>query len=96
MSFYQKSLYWICLVANLVSILADPIMLALPTMCLVLDRCVYGMDVPLFWTHVVHSVVHLVASAYYRDMRRIIDALKVRSPDIPFKFSFNFQAVMRM
>lgn len=78
MTLYQKSLYWICLVANLASLLADPILMALPFLCLVLNTCVYGMDGPLFWTHFVHLIIHFFSAAYYTDLRRVIDALKVR------------------
>jgi hypothetical protein len=42
-----------------------------------LDVCLYGMDALLFWTHFAHLVIHFIASAYYFDLRRVIDSLKV-------------------
>lgn len=77
MSFYQKSLYWICLVANVLSIIADPILLALPPLCLIGNICVYGLDQLLFWTHITHTLVTQIAAMYYLDWSRVVDALKV-------------------
>ena len=77
MSFYQKSLYWICLVANVLSILADPILLVLPPLCLVLNVCVYGLDQLLFWTHLTHTIITQFSGMYYAEWGRVVDALKV-------------------
>ena len=78
MSFYQKSLYWICLVANVVSIYAEPVLMSMPFLCLVLDVCVYGLDDLLFWTHFSNTIILQVVGAYYRDWERVVDSFKVR------------------
>lgn len=91
MSFYQKSLYWISLVANLVSVLSDPVLMSLPFMCLVLGTCIYGMDEVLFWTHLGHLVIHFFAAVYYLDLQRVLDAMKVSTSqsnqDVPASMS---------
>lgn len=79
MTFYQKTLYWICLVANVLSIYADPVLMAMPFLCLVLGICVYGLDDLLFWTHFVNTIVLQVGGAYYTDWNRVKDSLKVRT-----------------
>ena len=80
MTFYQKTLYWICLVANVLSIYADPVLMAMPFLCLVLEICVYGLDDLLFWTHFVNTIVLQVGGAYYTEWNRVKDSLKVRTP----------------
>jgi hypothetical protein len=83
MTFYQKSLYWICLIANVLSIYADPVLIAMPFLCLVLNICVYGLDDLLFWTHFANTIILQIAGAYYTEWDRVIDAMKVRTPPRP-------------
>lgn len=83
MTFYQKTLYWICLVANVLSIYADPVLMALPFLCLVLNVCVYGMDKLLFWTHFWNILIMHIAGSYYRDWSLVLDSLKVLSLLLP-------------
>ena len=78
MSLYQKSLYWICLITNVMAIYAEPVMFAMPFLCLALDVCAYGMDKYLFWTHLPHTLVTQLAAFYATDWARVVDALKVR------------------
>jgi cellulose synthase/poly-beta-1,6-N-acetylglucosamine synthase-like glycosyltransferase len=78
MTFYHKTLYWICLVANMMSVYTESVLMALPFMCLALNQCVYGIDPLLFWTHFVTSITTQISTAYYRDWNRVLDSLKVR------------------
>ena len=79
MTLYQKSLYWICIIANVTSIYADPVLFLMPFMCLTFRVCAYGMDNLLFWTHLVHGVVTHFTSVYYSERQRVVDAMKVRA-----------------
>lgn len=79
MTLYQKSLYWICLIANMMAIYAEPIMFAMPFLCLALDICAYGMDKYLFWTHLSHAIITNFAAFYFTSWDRVVDALKVRT-----------------
>jgi cellulose synthase/poly-beta-1,6-N-acetylglucosamine synthase-like glycosyltransferase len=77
MSFYHKTLYWICLVANMTSVYTETVHMALPFMCLAVNMCVYGLDALLFWTHLANSIIAQISNTYYRDWSRVIDAFKV-------------------
>jgi hypothetical protein len=67
MSFYQKSLYWLCPVAHFLLVWAEPILFTLPFVCLVLQVCPYGMDRLLFYTHIFHLAAGFLNSTYYEE-----------------------------
>eukprot|EP00892_Ulva_mutabilis_P006100 jgi/Ulvmu1/3862/UM018_0081.1 len=71
MSFYQKSLYWLCPVAHFIQLFFEPIIFTLPFLCLVFSTCPYGMDPLLFWTHVGHLGMSFIYSTYHLDLVRI-------------------------
>jgi hypothetical protein len=64
MSFWQKSLYWIPLILHFIIIWAEPIMFAMPLMCLVADICPYGMDFLLWVTHFAKLLTTSIISSY--------------------------------
>lgn len=79
MTLYQKSLYWICLIANIMAIYAEPVMFAMPFLCLAVGVCAYGMDKWLFWSHFSHAIITQFGAFYSTELDRVIDALKVRN-----------------
>lgn len=79
MSFYQKSLYWICPVSHFSQLLSEPVMFTLPFFCLVMKQCPYGMDIWLFWTHFAHVAMSFIFSIYHWDGRNMWAALSGKS-----------------
>ena len=79
MSFWQKSLYWLCPVSHFVQIWAEPIMFTLPFLCVVLDVCPYGMDRTIFASHVIFFGVMSINSFYYNDFWLMGNALRSKT-----------------
>jgi hypothetical protein len=67
MSFYAKSLYWLCPIAHIIQCWAEPIIFTLPFMCLVLNVCPYGMDSLLFYTHFCYLAASFACSTWYSE-----------------------------
>lgn len=79
MSFWQKSLYWLCPVCHFVQVWAEPVLFTLPFLCLVLDVCPYGMDEILFASHFVYFGVLSAHSVYYSDPWLVGNALRSKT-----------------
>jgi hypothetical protein len=79
MSFYQKSLYWLCPVAHIIQIWAEPVIFTLPFLCLVLNVCPYGMDRDLFISHLVFFVIMNMSGALYGSWDMIVTAIRAKS-----------------
>ena len=79
MSFYQKTLYWVCPISNFSQLLSEPVMFTLPFFCLVMKQCPYGMDIWLFWTHFAHVAMSFIFSIYHWDRQNMWAALSGKS-----------------
>jgi hypothetical protein len=79
MTFYQKSLYWLCPIAHLIQFWAEPIVFTLPFLCLVLNICPYGMDQHLFISHIVFFVVMNLSTTLYGSWDVVLAAIRAKS-----------------
>lgn len=55
-------------------------MFTLPFVCLVMNKCPYGMDKTLYWTHIAHLMCQFVYSVYHREFDRVVISMHVRPP----------------
>ena len=78
MPFLQKLSYCAYPIKHFANFLADPFIIAMPFMCLVLDKCVYGMDSVLFWTSLGQVLTSQVSTLYYDKWDYVKGAFMVR------------------
>lgn len=64
MTLYQKSLYLIPLMLHFTLVLAEPVMFTLPFICVVFNRCPYGIDLWLWGTHFLRLVITFIVSTH--------------------------------
>lgn len=86
MTFWQKLSYCTYPIKHFANFFADPFLIAMPFMCLVLDTCVYGMDSVLFWTSTAQIVMTQLGSLYYDKWEYSKGAFMVRFSPFTSKF----------
>lgn len=79
MTLLQKMSYCAYPIKHFANFFADPFIIFMPFMCLVLDRCVYGMDALLFWTSLGQVITSQAGTLYYDEWEHSKGAFMVRS-----------------